>query len=117
MKKIIIAIFVLAIIVFAGIFIVKSITGNTISSNVKEFTIQAFRFGYTPDTITVNKGDKVKIIIDNVDAAHGINLPDFNVQSVDSIEFTADKSGEFYWNCLVPCGPGHREMTGKLIVK
>lgn len=116
MKKIWIIVAIIVIII--GIFAIKSLTGKSIQEQgVKEFTIKAFRYGYDPNTITINKGDKVKITIDNTDAPHGIQISAFGVQGVDSIEFTADKSGEFEWHCYIPCGPGHAEMTGKLIVK
>ncbi len=117
MKKIIITILILAMIVFAGIFFAKKFTGNAINSDVKEFTVKAFRFGYTPDTITVNKGDKVRIIINNTDTLHGIRIPDLGIKGNDILEFTADKSGEFNWYCANMCGGGHMDMGGKFIVK
>ena len=116
MKKIIIAVFILAMI-FAGIFIVKNLTGNAVNSNVKEFTVEAFRFGYSPDTITVNKGDKVRIKIENTDTLHGIRIPDLGIRGDEILEFTADKTGEFIWYCTNMCGEGHMQMRGKLIVK
>ncbi len=116
MKKILIIIGILAILL-TGIFIAKNITGNAVSSEAREFTIEAFRFGYSPDTISVNKGDKVKITIDNTDTLHGIRIPDLGLKGNDVIEFTADKSGEFNWYCANMCGNGHMAMGGKLIVK
>ena len=68
MKKIIVGIMILAVIV-AGIFLIKSnFTGNIVenSESVKEFTLDAVRFSYTPDTMTVNKGDLVRIKINNI---------------------------------------------------
>jgi cytochrome c oxidase subunit 2 len=118
MKKIIVTITVIAILLIAGIFIIKSSTGNIIKeSEVKEFTVKAFRFGYSPDIIEVNKGDKVKIIIENTDTLHGIRIPDLDLRGDDVLEFTADKQGEFTWYCANMCGQGHMQMQGKLIVK
>ena len=117
MKKAIIALFVLAVLVIAGFFIAKNFTGNVIKSDAKEFTIEAFRFGYSPDTITVNKGDKVRILINNTDALHGIRIPDLGIKGNEILEFTADKTGEFTWYCTNMCGGGHMQMQGKLIVK
>lgn len=117
MKKYIITGIIL-ILIIAGIIALKNTTGNTIKeTDTKEFTIKAFKFGYTPDTITVNKGDKVKIIITNTDTLHGIRIPDLNIKGNDLIEFTADKTGEFTWYCTNMCGQGHMQMKGKLIVK
>jgi len=85
--------------------------------SVKEFTVKAFRFGYEPDAITVNKGDLVKLVIDNTDTLHGIRIPDLGVSGNDVIEFTANKTGEFTWYCAVMCGSGHRAMNGTLTVR
>ncbi len=119
MKKIYITITIILILVIAGTFIAKGKirTGNAINDNVKEFTLEASRFKYSPDAITVNKGDKVKINVNNIDTMHGIRIPDLNVRGDEAIEFTADKSGEFTWYCNVFCGEEHRAMKGKLIVK
>ena len=92
-------------------------TSNTIEDTTKEFTIKAFRFGYTPDTITVDRGDNVRIKIDNTDTLHGIRIPDLGIKGDDSIEFIAQKTGEFDWYCANICGDKHGEMKGKLIVK
>ncbi len=90
---------------------------------LKEFTMTAKRFDFSPSTITVNKGDKVKITITSTDVAHGFSLPDFNInerlepnQPV-TVEFVADKVGTFTFRCNVPCGSGHSSMKGTLIVK
>jgi len=121
-NKTIIAVIILAVIIIGGFFIVKGFTGKAIDnsitdSGVREFTIKAFRFGYDPNTITVNKGDKVKITIDNIDTLHGIRIPDLGIKGNEVLEFTAEKTGEFIWYCTNMCGEGHREMSGKLIVK
>ena len=83
---------------------------------VKEFRVRSFRFDYDPNTITVKKGDRVRIIIDNTDFNHGMFLPEFGVQGFDVVEFTADKVGTFNWNCNNFCGSGHSGMKGTLIV-
>jgi len=93
---------------------------NQISSReavVKEFNIKASRFSYAPDVIRVNKGDSVKIIIDNTDTLHGIRIPDLDLRANEVIEFTADEIGEFDFFCTNYCGEGHGEMGGKIIVE
>ena len=90
---------------------------------VKEFAITAKRFEFNPSTITVNKGDKVKLTITSTDTTHGFSLPDFNInerlepnQPV-TVEFVADKLGTFTFRCNIRCGSGHSTMSGTLIVK
>jgi uncharacterized protein YjdB/plastocyanin len=92
-------------------------TGET-----KTFTMSAKRFDFTPGEITVNRGDKVVIKLASTDAEHGIRIDQFGInQAVKAgetaeIQFIADKSGTFEFRCPVPCGTGHSEMRGKLIV-
>ncbi len=118
MKKYIVIIGIIIILALAGIFTSKYFTGKVVTqSDIKEFTVKAFRFGYTPDTITVNKGDRVRIIINNTDTLHGIRIPELDLKNNNQIEFTADKTGEFVWYCNNMCGKGHMEMKGKLIVR
>lgn len=121
MNKYIVIAIIICLVAVAGIVVFGKgkTTGNTIteSRNVKEFTLNATRFQYAPDTITVNKGDKVKININNIDTKHGIRIPDLGIKANDVLEFTADKQGEFVWYCTNMCGEGHRDMQGKLIVK
>ena len=89
---------------------------------VKEFTMKAKRVEFAPSTITVNKGDKVKITITSIDAVHGFLLLDFNINEKlepnkpVTVEFLADKAGTFAFKCSVPCGSGHINMSGNLIV-
>jgi len=92
-------------------------------SAVKEFTMTATKWDFTPSTITVNEGDTVKITITSTDVAHGFQLRDFNInERLDpnqpvTIEFVADKAGTFSFKCNVPCGSGHSTMDGTLIVE
>jgi cytochrome c oxidase subunit 2 len=78
-----------------------------------------------PRTITVQRGQQVKILIRNIETvSHGFALPDFNVSvreikagNVKTVTFTPDKVGSFPFLCTVWCSPRHQEMTGTLIVE
>ncbi|MEK6910444.1 MAG: cupredoxin domain-containing protein [Nanoarchaeota archaeon] len=85
--------------------------------NTKVISISAQKYDYTPGTITVKKGDHVRMVLVNKDTQHGIVIPGFNVKGMDSVEFTADKAGTFEFRCPTFCGSGHREMKGTLIVE
>lgn len=92
-------------------------------SKIKEFTMTAENWKFSPNVITVKKGDKVRIRITSIDISHGFALSDFGINAKlepntpQTIEFTATKIGSFLFRCSVPCGSGHRDMTGTLIVK
>jgi len=100
-----------------------STTTKTTSSPVKEFTMTAKQWAFDPAIITVKQGDTVRLKITSTDVAHGFALTDFNVKvdlapnKEETVEFVADKKGEFTFFCSVMCGEGHRDMTGKLVVE
>lgn len=116
-KKMILGLAVILLLVLAGFLFSRPPTGKIINGNTREFTVKAFRFGYSPDLIEVDRGDRVRITIENTDTLHGIIIPELNLRGNEVIEFTADREGEFIWYCAVMCGSGHGEMKGRLIVK
>ena len=93
------------------------------AQEVKTFELKADDYKFIPDTITVNKGDQVIIKAIAIDKDHGIGIKAFDIeQSLPkgkwvTIEFTADKKGEFPIRCTIFCGWKHFWMKGKLIVK
>jgi cytochrome c oxidase subunit 2 len=97
---------------------------TTPSGEFKEFNVVAYQYGFEPSTITVKKGDRVKITFTSRDAGHGVFIPDFEVATPafgkgqsQTIEFVADKSGTFEYLCSVYCGSGHPTMKGTIIVQ
>jgi heme/copper-type cytochrome/quinol oxidase subunit 2 len=78
---------------------------------------------WDPDTIRVNPGDKVKLSIYNEDSYdHGFAIDVLGInkrifpKSTAEIEFTPQVSGTFNYYCSVPCGKGHYDQIGTLIV-
>jgi heme/copper-type cytochrome/quinol oxidase subunit 2 len=83
----------------------------------------ADEFTFTPDTIRVKKGDRVRIHLTSLDNGHGIGMQGYTQHievgagQTKTLEFVADKSGNFTFYCNVFCGSGHRDMKGMLIVE
>ena len=93
------------------------------SGEAKAFTLEAGMFYFSPNAITVNKGDKVKITLKNVSGTHDFVIDEFNARTSQTkagetatVEFTADKTGSFEYYCSVG---NHRQqgMVGTLTVK
>src|SRR5262245_62779555 len=88
----------------------------------REIKIQARKFEFSPKTITVSKGERVKLVVTSEDVDHGLAIREFNMdQAIKAkqtkvIEFVADKEGRFEFTCSVFCGDGHADMVGELIV-
>ena len=93
------------------------------AGEVKTFEVKADDYQFIPDTITVNQGDRVIIRAVSIDKDHGLGIKAYNISKPMpkgkwvTIEFTADKKGEFPIHCTVFCGWKHHWMRGKLIVK
>ena len=99
---------------------------------VKEFYLIAdqWAFNETNPTITVNKGDTVKLVIlsllsqENGDVypGHGIFITGYNIEedlpvgTTTTLEFVADIPGEFNYLCSIYCGPDHGIMAGTFVV-
>lgn len=90
---------------------------------VKSFTVSGQNFSFTPNAITVNKGDHVKITFTNAGGFHNLRLDEFKVSTdtiktgeSQTIDFIADQAGTFQYYCSVGT---HRQMGmwGTLTVK
>ncbi len=93
------------------------------ATSVKEFTVTGKNFAFSPSSISVSKGDSVKITFENNEGFHDFVIDELNVATKkinggqkEVLEFVADKTGSFEFYCSV--GP-HRAlgMKGMLIVK
>jgi len=84
--------------------------------------ITAKRFSFTPDEITVKKGQPVTIVLKSLDVDHGLRIRDLGVNvkvkggQTAEVTFTPDKTGDFVGHCSVFCGSGHGSMKFMLHV-
>ena len=94
-----------------------------IENGVRVVEVKASKFKFEPDPIVVKLGEKVRLVAMSTDVKHGIAIPEFKVNVVtevnktSTVEFSADKPGEFRIHCSVFCGLGHGKMQGTLVVK
>ncbi|HXG21264.1 MAG TPA: cupredoxin domain-containing protein [Methylomirabilota bacterium] len=106
------------------VFFLLMLTPTTASAGTRELTVvnietpQAVKI-WEPTTITVKKGDTVKLkLINKTEQEHGYRIVDFKVEKVvqggqaETVEFTADKEGIFTIDCQLH--PAH--VQGQLIV-
>lgn len=93
------------------------------SSNTERVIhINARSFAFEPEVVHVNKGDRVVIVLESLDATHGLFLDGYNLWMEAEpghparLAFTADKAGTFRFRCSVACGNLHPFMIGQLKV-
>ncbi len=102
--------------------VVLANAGDLYAQETKTFQITAKKYDFTPDTIKVNQGDKVVLQATATDREHGFGIKEYNIDrelpkgETVTIEFVADKKGEFTISCTKFCGWGHFDMKAKLIV-
>jgi cytochrome c oxidase subunit II len=94
-----------------------------VPETIKDITIEAHSFGFTQTGPAINKGDKVRITFTVTDGRHSLLMPGYNIEfqpltagQTESAIFVADKSGTFEYHCNNPCGAGHADMVGNLVV-
>ncbi len=100
-----------------------------------EVYINAFSHQFAPNEIEVYEGDKIRLIlqnidekgnmIDNADVVHGFVINGYADQTqvllprgvAATLEFTPSKSGTFDFYCSNFCGSVHMEMRGQFTVE
>ena len=100
-----------------------SVSVGVDAGTVKSFIINGSNFSFSPSTMTVNKGDTVKITFKNTGGFHDLKIDEFNVATAkiqggaeETVTFVADKTGSFEYYCSIGT---HRQMgmKGTLTVK
>jgi uncharacterized cupredoxin-like copper-binding protein len=93
-------------------------------TTVREIAVSGTEFSFKPDSITLTKGEKVKIVFTNAGKApHDLTIEGLGIKTkvigsgqTDSIEFVTPASGTYTFYCSIP---GHREagMKGSIEIK
>lgn len=101
---------------------------GTLENGVRTINIKAYQFYFEPELIIVNKGEKVRIIVEAMDVPHGFEIegfmiPDYNIETVIrkgfplTVEFIADEKGVWDFICTIYCGFGHSTMKGTFVIR
>lgn len=95
-------------------------SGRTVELNVRVLKNQ---WKWEPDVIKVEPGDKVILRIFNEDDYdHGFAIDVLGVnrrlfpKRTTTIEFHASLRGKFAFYCSVPCGEGHYDQVGAIVI-
>jgi cytochrome c oxidase subunit 2 len=108
----------------AAVLTVLGIIGHAQSgASAGEISMTAKKYEFTPNIVTVRKGDKVRLVITALDHEHGFRIEAFHIDqklpkgSPVTVEFVADQAGTFPFQCSQFCGLGHKNMKGSLVVE
>ena len=93
------------------------------SADAKELLVEGSNFKFVPNTLTVKKGEKTRILFKNSGGFHDFKIDGLNIATAvikdgeqDFVEFTPMEAGTFEYYCSVG---NHRGMgmTGTLTVE
>lgn len=78
---------------------------------------------FRPSMLRFKKGQAATVTLTGVSGVHSFAVVDLGInQSINagqsvSVTIPTDRTGTFAFRCAVPCGPGHREMIGEIIIE
>jgi cytochrome c oxidase subunit 2 len=82
----------------------------------RTISITAQRFSFSPNEITLKKGEEVILVIQSMDVKHGLVIKDLGVRAEvkkgqsTEVKFTPEITGTFEGKCAHFCGKGHGSM-------
>jgi nitrite reductase (NO-forming) len=100
----------------------ESVDFSDESSDIVEITVENAGLSFVTDSITVRRGQTVRLTFVNTGGTHDWVLDEFDAATSvirsgqsETIEFVADRAGTFEYYCSVP---GHRRagMFGEFVV-
>ena len=83
---------------------------------VQKIEITASKFAFSPNEITVKKGQQVELEIHSTDANHGLAIQELGIRTevpkgqTETVTFHAEEVGTFEGKCAHFCGKGHGSM-------
>lgn len=80
-------------------------------------------WSFDPSEITVNQGDKLMLHLQGNEGSHGFTIPELGINqkidqgSMETVTVPTDKPGTYEFFCNIPCGQGHKDMRGTLVIE
>lgn len=92
------------------------------TTDVRVIQVTSENWKFSPNVITVKKGEKVQLQMTGISGVHGFAVPDLGInvpvapgQTV-TIDLPTDNIGTHAFFCSIPCGPGHFDMKGQIVI-
>lgn len=86
------------------------------ASSSRRIEIDARRFAYDPEVVTLKKDETVLLVLKSQDVTHGLRIRELGLDLKASKDkpaeelFTPRKTGDFVGHCSVFCGAKHGTM-------
>jgi cytochrome c oxidase subunit 2 len=82
----------------------------------RRIEITAEKSKYTPNAITLKKGEPAVLVLRSIDVTHGLKVPEWKIKTEikkdkdTEINITPTETGHFVGKCSHFCGKGHGSM-------
>ena len=89
-------------------------------AKVVSMTVENWKFSQTQ--VNFAAGDTATIRLTNLTGIHGFAVNDLGINirinpgETKDIVIPTDKPGTYTFYCSVPCGPGHKDMKGTIVI-
>ena len=103
--------------------VVAAVPRRTRAQDPKVINITAKRFEFSPNQITLKKGEPVKLLLTSADVTHGFFLKPLKIDEIiepgktTEVNVTPQTAGTFLLICDHFCGVNHAAMNMKVIVE
>lgn len=93
-----------------------------IPATARVIDMDVTNWDFTPNTINAAVEEEVYVRMKGVSGEHSLALKDFGINVTLSpgetkiVRLPTDTAGSFQFRCRIPCGPGHNDMVGTLVV-
>jgi cytochrome c oxidase subunit II len=111
----------LAVLLVLGV--VALVPHRTRAQGPKVINITAKRFEFSPNQITLKKGEPVKLLLTSGDVVHGFFLKPLKIDEIiepgktTEVNLTPQAAGTFLLICDHFCGVNHAAMNMKIVVE
>lgn len=91
--------------------------------NRREFTVTAKDYHFTPNRLEVTQDDLVKVVVRSEDVAYSLTIDEYRLSrrvpagGETTIEFRADRAGNFSFYSNLTSDPRHNQTRGELVVR
>jgi len=91
------------------------------ATRVIEITVDNWSF--SPAIITAKKGEKVQITLVGTNGMHSFAVPALSINEpvsageTKTVMLPTGEAGTFEFLCRIPCGEGHKDMRGSIVIE
>ena len=86
-------------------------------------TIRAEDWAFIPDSVSFQKGENAMIRLEGISGTHGFMVSGLSInvtiqpgETVD-VPIPTDVPGTYAFRCSIPCGDGHMDMKGTIVIE